>query len=76
MNAQERRDGVDSREISIGCAHTDIENKIEWLIKGRVVSASLPGISWCRAVDRIFGKVTIRPQILVLLEVKEENLLK
>jgi hypothetical protein len=67
----------DSRKPAIGATDRHVQDEKERLVKGRIRTArAAPGIYRDRAVDGFSGKFAVGPQVLVLGEVEEDDLLQ
>lgn len=78
VRSKENKAGDESnlREPALCSSDRHVENEIEFLVKGGVGSASLgPRVFWRRVVHSGPPEFTIRPHVLVLREVEEDDLL-
>lgn len=67
----------DSRKPAIGATDCHVQDEKERLVKGRIrTTRAAPGIYRDRAVDGLAGKFAVGPQVLVLGEVEEDDLLQ
>lgn len=65
------------REIPVGSANSNVQDEIEWLIKGSILPPCLrPWIIGCGTVYGRACKASERPQICVILEIEGKDLLE